>query len=157
MNIYLIYTIIVNILISMAFNPTNIMLYNVDDMYYSITLFYIAMLMTTNIIWGHQIVRYLTYNKFSIQLFLIGISLSVITIYLSRQQLFVDDKNYLKRMISHHSVALQTSSKLLEKLEINGIVTEKHKKIYEFAKTIFKSQTKELNDMKILLTEISTY
>ena len=46
----------------------------------------------------------------------IGVFLSIsITIILLREQLLIDDKQWLRRMISHHSTALTTSHKIYNK------------------------------------------
>jgi len=52
-------------------------------------------------------------GHFNIYIFSIGIMLSIlISIILLRRQLLVEDKQWLKRMISHHSTALTTSHKI---------------------------------------------
>ena len=66
--------------------------------------------------------------------------LSVIGI---RNQFFVDDKMYLMDMIPHHSMALQTSSHILEKT--------KDPRIKDLAKSIYDSQIKEIVYMKSML------
>ena len=61
--------------------------------------------MASNMMWVHEIVHYLTMGHLNILVFCIGIILSIfISIFLLRQQLFVDDKQWLSRMISHHSL-----------------------------------------------------
>ena len=60
-----------------------------------------------------------------------------------RKQLLVDDKQYLRRMISHHSTALTTSHKILEKTN--------DEKLTKLVKDIIDTQEKEINMMKEML------
>ena len=77
-------------------------------------------------------------------IFSIGIILSIIiSVLLLRQQLFVDDKQWLKRMISHHSTALTTSYKIYNKTN--------NPKLKNLAKEIIDSQEKEIQLMKSML------
>ena len=106
---------IVMIIVGMLFNPMNILAYRFTDLYVSLTLFYSGLLMASNMIWAHEIVHYLSMGHFNVFVFSIGIILSIsVSILLLRQQLFVDDKQWLKRMIGHHSTALTTTEKLLK-------------------------------------------
>jgi len=101
------------VIVGMLFNPMNILAYRIDDLYISLTLFYGGLLMASNMMWAHEIVHYLSMGHFNIYIFSIGIMLSIlISIILLRRQLLVEDKQWLKRMISHHSTALTTSHKI---------------------------------------------
>jgi len=66
-----------------------------------------------------------------------------ISILLLREQLLVDDKQWLKRMISHHSTALTTSHKIYNKTSDPNI-----KKL---SKQIIETQEKEIEQMKSML------
>jgi len=104
---------IIMVIVGMLFNPMNILAYRIDDLYISLTLFYGGLLMASNMMWAHEIVHYLSMGHFNIYIFSIGIMLSIlISIILLRRQLLVEDKQWLKRMISHHSTALTTSHKI---------------------------------------------
>ena len=101
---------IVMVIIGMLFNPMNILAYRISDLYISQTLFYGGLLMASNMMWAHEIVHYLSMGHFNMLVFSVGIILSIgVSILLLRQQLLVDDKQWLRRMISHHSTALTTS------------------------------------------------
>jgi hypothetical protein len=135
---------IVMVIIGMLFNPMNILAYRFSDLYISQTLFYGGLLMASNMIWAHEIVHYLSMGHFNIFVFSIGIILSIsISIFLLRQQLLVDDKQWLKRMISHHSTALTTSHKIHNKTS--------NFKIKNLAKEIIDTQEKEIQLMKSML------
>ena len=135
---------IVMVIIGMLFNPMNILAYRFSDLYISQTLFYGGLLMASNMIWAHEIIHYLTMGHLNILVFCIGIILSVfVSIFLLRQQLFVDDKQWLLRMISHHSTALTTSHNIYNKT--------KNPKLKLLAKEIIDTQEKEITLMKSML------
>ena len=135
---------IVMIVIGMTLNPMNILAYRISDLYISTTLFYGGLLMASNMIWAHEIVHYLSMGHFNIIVFFIGIILSIIvSILLLRKQLLVDDKQWFRRMISHHSTALTTSHKILNKTN--------NPKIKKLAKKIIVTQEKEIKLMKSML------
>ena len=135
---------IVMVIIGMLFNPMNILVYRFTDLYISHTLFYGGLLMASNMIWAHEIVHYLSMGHFNMLFFSIGISLSIsISILLLRQQLLVNDNQWLKRMIPHHSTALTTTHKIYNKTN--------NPKIKKLAKEIIDTQEKEIQLMKSML------
>ena len=135
---------IIMVIIGMLFNPMNILAYRFSDLYVSLTLFYGGLLMASNMIWAHEIVHYLSMGHFNIKVFLVGIILSIsISIVLLRKQLLVGDKQWLRRMISHHSTALTTSHKIYNKTRNN--------KLRNLAKEIIDTQEREIKLMKSML------
>jgi hypothetical protein len=135
---------IVMLIIGMLFNPMNILAYRFTDLYISHTLFYGGLLMASNMVWAHEIVHYLSMGHFNILFFSLGIGLSMsVSILLLRQQLFVDDKQWLRRMIPHHSTALTTSHNIYNRTN--------NRKIKDFAKKIIDTQEKEIQLMKSML------
>ena len=135
---------IVMVIIGMLFNPMNILAYRFSDLYISQTLFYSGLLMASNMIWAHEIVHYLSMGHFDMLVFSVGIILSIgVSILLLRQQLLVGDKQWLRRMISHHSTALTTSHKIYNKTS--------NFKIKNLAKEIIDTQEKEIQLMKSML------
>ena len=132
------------VIVGMLFNPMNILAYRFADLYISQTLFYGGLLMASNMMWAHEIVHYLSMGHFNMFIFSLGIILSiVISIVLLRQQLLVDDKQWLRRMISHHSTALTTSHKIYNKT--------RNPKLAKLAKDIIDTQEKEIQLMKSML------
>ena len=100
--------------------------------------------MASNMIWAHEIYHYFSMNKFNVYVFFIGILLSVgVSIFLLRRQFLVSDKEWLKRMISHHSTALTTSHKIYNKTD--------NVKLKRLAKDIIDTQEKEIYLMKAML------
>jgi hypothetical protein len=135
---------IIMVIIGMAFNAMNVLAYRLDDLYVSLTLFYGGLLMASNMMWGMEIVHYLDHGHLNYYVFSIGILLSVvISLYLLRKQFLVDDEQWLKRMISHHSTAITTSENIYKKTQ--------NKEIKKLSKSIIDTQEKEIQLMKSLL------
>jgi hypothetical protein len=138
---------VVMVLVGVLFNPMNILVYKINDLYLSLTLFYSGLLMASNMIWAHEIVHYLYMGHLNMSTFIIGISLSIgVSILLLREQLFVTDKQWLRRMIGHHSTALTTTTELLK---TNNF--KQNPKIYRLAKDIVYNQEREILFMKSFL------
>ena len=74
------------------------------------------------------------------------IFLLVTFVYLYRNQVYIDDKEYLKEMIEHHSMALLTSEEILQKTH-----SEPVKKL---AENIIYVQEKEIEYMRQLINYI---
>ena len=135
---------IVMVIIGMLFNPMNMLAYRFSDLYISQTLFYGGLLMASNMIWAHEIVHYLSMGHFNMLVFSVGIILSIcVSILLLRQQLLVDDKQWLRRMIPHHSTALTTTHKIYNRTN--------NQKIKDLAKEIIDTQENEIQLMKSML------
>lgn len=131
------------VIVGMLFNGMNVLAYRFSDLYISLTLFYSGLLMASNMMWAHEIVHYLSMGHFNIIIFFVGIFLSIFVSILLREQLFVDDKQWLSRMISHHSTALTTSHKIYNNTS--------NFEIKKLAKEIIDTQEKEIQLMKSLL------
>jgi len=138
---------IVMVIVGMLFNPMNILAYRINDLYISLTLFYSGLLMATNMIWAHEIIHYLSMNHFNMYNFFTGISLSILVSVILRKQLFVDDKQWLKRMIGHHSTAITTTTQLLD----NQKNVTDNSYMYRLAKDIVYNQEREIIFMKNML------
>lgn len=135
---------VIMIITGMLFNPMNVLAYRLNDLYFSLTLFYGGLLMASNMLWAHEIYHYFSMNHFNLQIFMIGLSLSIfISIFLLRKQFLISDRQWLRRMISHHSTALTTSHKIYK--------NTKNKKIKKISKDIINTQEKEISIMKQLL------
>jgi len=64
----------------------------------------------------------------------------VLFLWLYKNQVGVDDTNYLNEMIEHHSMALLTSEEILKKTT--------NPQVKELAEKIIKTQTAEIQQMK---------
>ena len=132
------------VIVGMLFNPMNVLAYRINDLYISLTLFYGGLLMASNMIWAHEIIHYLSMGHFNIYIFSFGVIFSIlISISLLRKQLFVDDVQWLRRMISHHSTALTTSHKIYNRTN--------NPKLKKLAKEIINTQEREIQLMKSML------
>jgi|TARA_B110000902_G_C13769314_1_gene383692 hypothetical protein len=138
---------IVMVIVGMLFNPMNILAYRFSDLYISQTLFYGGLLMASNMMWAHEIVHYLSMGHFNMLIFTIGIILSIGVSMLLRQQLLVDDKQWLRRMIPHHSTALTTTERLLK----NENNFKYNPPLFRLAKEIALGQKREILLMKSML------
>ena len=83
------------------------------------------------------------YDVFSMKYYIIIGCLLGLFIYLYRAQKYISDKEYLKEMIEHHSMALLTSNKILEKTDDYNVS--------KLAKNIIQKQEDEIRDMKSIL------
>jgi hypothetical protein len=82
-------------------------------------------------------------NTLSVYYYLTLFFVLVTFIYLYRNQIYIDDKDYLNEMIEHHSMALLTSEEILQKTN-----SERVKKL---AENIISTQEKEIDYMRQLL------
>ena len=112
--------------------------------YISTTLIYGGLLMASNMIWTHEIYHYFSMSHFNVVIFMSGIILSLsVAGLLLRKQLNISDKQWLKRMISHHSTALTTSHKIYNR--------SNNPKVKKLAKEIIETQEREIKLMKSML------
>ena len=130
--------------VGILFNPMNVLSYKINHLYISLTLIYTGFYMASNMIWAHEIVHYFSSGHFNTTVFLIGVFLSVISIFLLRKQFFVNDTQWLKRMISHHSTALTTSNIIYKKSD--------SPEIKKLSKNIIETQEEEIKLMKMVLS-----
>jgi len=127
-------------------NPMNILAYRLDDLYVSVTLIYASLYMASTMLWSHQIVHYLQMGHFNKQVFLFGVGMSLFFIYLMKNQVGINYKQWIRRMIPHHSTALTSTNKLIENSK-----AAKGGAIYRLAKDIIYNQEREIAFMKHML------
>lgn len=112
-----------------------IMIYRISDYYISLNNIYNSFFMSSIMIMSMYF--YMPYSKIYLLLFT---TISILSYLAIRNQWFVNDTFFLRDMIPHHSMALQTSSHILEKTQ--------DPKIRELANNIYNSQIKEIDFMK---------
>ena len=90
---------------------------------------------------------YFMYNRFFVSSpYYLSLTFSlVVFLYLYRNQMYINDKDYLSEMIEHHSMALLTSEQILEKTQ--------SEKVRKLATNIVETQQAEINYMKQLVNE----
>ena len=150
MNIYysLIFMFIGSFIIGIYFNGMNFLANQYKDIYfYSNTLIYSALLMASNMCILEIFMYYGYHFELHYKLLIFFIILSLILIFFLRFQIGVNDNNWLKRMISHHSTALTTSKKIVNRT--------KNKKVEKLAKSIIRTQKDEIRLMKEILNKSS--
>ena len=79
----------------------------------------------------------------SLYYYLLLVFMLSVFIYLYRNQMYIEDKDYLEEMIEHHSMALLTSDEILQKT--------KSERVKKLAENILTTQEKEINYMRQLL------
>lgn len=110
---------------------------------FSIGKFYMSVIMAVLMGLLEVLMYDLHMHFISLYYYLILFFILYFFIYLYRNQIFVDDKDYLQEMIEHHSMAILTSDEILQKT-----TSERVKKL---AETILSTQEKEIEYMKQLL------
>ena len=83
------------------------------------------------------------YHVVSYKYYFPFLSLIALFWYLYKNQIGVDERNYLNEMIEHHSMAILTSDKILEK--------SSNYKVRRLANQIVSLQNQEINEMKGLV------
>ena len=113
---YIIQFIIVT-LVAFLLNPNILLINRYNDIYYTLTNLYIALIISSNVLWTHQIIMYLTYHKINIYLVIIGLILSLIFFYLLRQQKFVNKRELSKRLIIKNSSTIKEIDEYIKKIK----------------------------------------
>lgn len=124
--------------------------YSLDHVRWSEERFYMAMVMggamaivMLAFMWG---VMYRN-TRLNMAVVLVGIVLIVGATYLSRSQVFVNDADYMKGMIPHHSIAILTS----ERANIDDV------RVRELADGIIRAQRREIKEMNWLIDDIAEH
>ena len=120
-----------------------IMVNNIGDFTNSLGKFYMAIIMGLYMIVVEVMMHDHHYDVFSTKYYVIFGALLVAFILLYRTQQLINDKQYLEGMIEHHSMAILTSNKILEKTDNYNIA--------KLAKNILQTQQDEIIVMKDLL------
>lgn len=139
-----------SIFIGIFLNGMNMLAYRTTDLYLSLTFVYSAILMASFMCILELVMFYTSMGngnrgrngKWLIYMILFVLLVGV-SIWMLRQQVFVSDKQWLRRMISHHSTALTTSHKIYQRT--------KNEEIRRLAREIINTQEKEINIMKNIL------
>jgi len=123
-------------ILSGLLSTMNIWVDKLDDIRFSLNDGYMILLMS-----GWMFLFMGLFNKEK-KIFIIGLLLVIANIWFIRNQFLVSENQFKLGMISHHSMAVHMSKKLLYKNKNNNIT------ISEFLKNIIKTQEKEIDFMK---------
>jgi len=120
-----------------------IMVSNINYITNNVGKAYLATIMALSMVIIEVMMHDHQYHVLSTNLYAILFALLALFTYLYRKQIAIDDKQYLKGMIEHHSMAILTSEEILKK-------TDKYE-VAKLAKNIIQSQTDELITMNDLI------
>ena len=109
---------------------------------------YLSVIMALTMLVINVVMHDNQYAVFSARTYLAILIVLVTFIYLYRKQVAINDKQYLEEMIEHHSMALLTSEKILEKTDSYNVA--------KIAKNIIQRQNDEIVFMKSLVQDIET-
>jgi len=123
-----------------------IMVNSLNDITHNIGKVYLVFVMGLSMILVELGMHDMHYGNFSATKYALILGLIALFIYLYRNQVAVNDKEYLKGMIEHHSMALLTSEEILKKTDNYHVA--------KLAKNIIQKQEDELREMKELLEKI---
>jgi hypothetical protein len=107
---------------------------------------YLSVAMATSMVILEVMMHDHQYGVFSLKYYTIFGGLLGFSIYLYRKQKYITDKEYVKEMTEHHSMALLTSKRILEKTNDYEVA--------KLAKGIIQKQEDELREMKVLLAKL---
>ena len=111
---------------------------NLGKVYIS-TIMAIFMLFLEVMMHDHQ------YHVLSLNFYIILVVLLALFVYLYRNQVYINDKQYLEEMIEHHSMAIFTSEEILKKTNDYNVA--------KLAKNIIQMQKDEITEMRELVSK----
>ncbi|GGM29579.1 hypothetical protein GCM10011351_14590 [Paraliobacillus quinghaiensis] len=120
--------------------------FKVEHIFFSETRAYMALLMgaTMAVIMLLFMTHMLKNRKVNIGILTGSIVVFAVSLFLLRSQTFVDDVDYMKAMIPHHSIAILTS----ERAEITD------PRVRELADQIIEAQREEIAEMKKYIDDL---
>ena len=142
----LIHTIVIMFIFSFFiqyFAMPPIMVNSLNDITHNVGKAYLVFVMGLSMILIEVGMYDMQYGIFSPAKYALILVLIALFIYLYRNQVAVDDNQYLNCMIEHHSMAIHTSEEILKKTNNYNIA--------KLAKNIIQNQQDELREMKDLL------
>jgi hypothetical protein len=83
--------------------------------------------------------------RWNVGIVVVALLLGTTALWLSRSQQFVDDREYMKGMIPHHSIAILTS----ERSDLDDV------RVCELAIEIVEAQRREISEMEWLIDDIA--
>jgi hypothetical protein len=125
------------------FIMSSIMVYKFEHIRFSLGKFYMSIIMALLMVLLEILMHDIYYKHFSYNYYIIDFILLGIIIFLYKKQIFINEKEYLKEMIEHHSMVLLTSNKIKDKTN--------NQEINKLANNILNTQQKEIKDMNNLI------
>ena len=140
---YSLYTMLVGSFIIQFIVMSCIMTNSYKNITFSVGKFYMSVIMALLMGLLEVLMFDIHMRIISLYYYLILFFMLSIFIYLYRNQIYIEDKDYLQEMIEHHSMAILTSEEILQKTQ-----SERVKKL---AETILTTQEKEIEYMRQLI------
>ena len=140
---YSVWFMMISSFIIQMFVMSIIMTNSYKNITFSVGKFYLSVIMA--LLMGLlEVVMYdFNMSVISFNYYIVIIFVLLVTIYIYRNQMYIEDKDYLTEMIEHHSMALLTSDEILQKT--------KSERVKRLAETILSTQQKEIEYMSQLL------
>ena len=104
---------------------------------------YISVIMAIFMLFLEVMMHDHQYHVFSLNFYIILAALLILFIYLYRNQVYINDNQYLQEMLEHHSMAIFTSEEILKKTNDYNVA--------KLAKNIIQTQKDEITEMNDLL------
>ena len=120
--------------------------YEFDHVYFSLTRFYMTVLMVTAMAVVMLLLMPMMYPNKTTNGLIMGASLTLFVgaLLMVRSQTFVDDTRWMKAMIPHHSIAILTSER----------ATIKDPEVRKLADGIITAQKWEIGEMKAMIKRL---
>lgn len=128
------------------FLMSTIMVDRVADFTFNKSKLYMSVIMGLFMAWVEVLMHDYQYGVFSQKMYLGLVVLLSFFIYVYRKQVSVDDKQYLEEMIEHHSMAVLTSRRIIEKTD--------DYKVSKIAKDILRRQNDEIVAIRAIIQHL---
>ena len=140
---YSLYTMLVGSFIIQFIVMSCIMTNSYKNITFSVGKFYMSVIMALLMGLLEVFMFDIHMRIISLYYYLILFFMLSIFIYLYRNQIYIEDKDYLTEMIEHHSMAVLTSEEILQKT--------KSERVKKLAESILTTQEKEIEYMRQLI------
>jgi hypothetical protein len=140
---YSLYTMMIGSFIIQFIVMSCIMTNSYKNITFSVGKFYMSVIMALLMGLLEVLMFDIHMRIISLYYYLILFFMLSIFIYLYRNQIYVEDKDYLTEMIEHHSMAVLTSDEILQKT--------KSERVKKLAESILTTQEKEIEYMRQLI------
>lgn len=128
------------------FIMSNVMAYDIGNITNNLSKVYLSLCMAFIMGILEVLMHDMMHGEVSYQYYIPLFILFIASFWVYRKQVAITEVDYLKEMIEHHDMALFTSENLLNKQNISP-------RVRDFAKKIFNTQSKEIDEMNQLIQE----
>jgi len=125
------------------FGMSTITTNSLADVTNSVGKVYLSVIMALTMVAVEVMMHDHQYNSMSTRTYVGIFGFAALFIFLYKKQIGINDRQYLEEMIEHHSMALLTSKRILEKSSDYNVV--------KIAKNIIQTQKDEIIEMRAVL------